>query len=75
MDAGLFLDFAEGGLEECFAGLDFALGEVPTAVAEDEEHTSVGCGDDAACGADKDDVALEEEQQSEGDVEGVVFVA
>ena len=36
--AGFFLDFAEGGLEEGLAGFDLPLGEVPAAVALDEEH-------------------------------------
>ena len=74
-DAGFFFDFAEGGLEECFAGFDFAFGEVPAAVASDEEHGAVGGGDYAASGTDPPHSTLQEAQQAERDVEGVVFIA
>lgn len=49
---GFFFYFAKGGLEESLTGLNLAFGEVPAAVAQDEEHGVVGSGDDATGSAD-----------------------
>ncbi len=70
----LFLYFSEGGLEEGLAGLDLAFGEVPTAVALDEEHGAIRGSDDAAGGTDITHAALEDSQHPQGDVEGVIFI-
>ena len=69
------MDFAEGGVEEGLAGLDLAFGEVPSAVAEDEEHGAIGSEDDSAGGSDVAHVSLEEAEEPEGEVEGVIFIA
>lgn len=74
-DAGFFLDFAEGGLEEGLASLDLAFGKVPATIALDEEHGAVGSGDDAAGSADPLHAAFHVPQQAEGNVESVIFIA
>ncbi len=53
-EPGFFRDFAPGGVELAFAGLDHALGEVPVLVgAQDEEADAAfaAAKDDRACGA------------------------
>ena len=62
-------------MEEGFTDFDLAFGEVPTAVTEDEEHGSVGGGDDAAGGTDVARVTLQQSQKPQRNIECVIFIA